>query len=78
MILNELHDFNCDIDMFLNNRIKEIPNIIGLEPRVEAKILSQYRGVVGALMRNTLPDNLAHKYVSEKNLYGLATWNRLC
>ena len=77
MILNQLYEFNCDLDMFLNNRFKEIADIIGLEPRVEAKILSQYHGIVGALMRNTLPDNLIHKHVSEKNLYGLAIWNRL-
>ena len=77
MILNQLYEFNCDLDMFLNNRFKEIPDIIGLEPRVEAKILSQYHGIVGALMRNALPENLIHKYVSEKNLYGLAIWNRL-
>ena len=54
MILNQLYEFNCDLDMFLNN-------IIGLEPRVEAKILSQYHGIVGALMRNALPENLIHK-----------------
>lgn len=32
MILNQLYEFNCDLDMFLNNRFKKIPNTIGRTP----------------------------------------------
>lgn len=60
MILNQLYEFNCDLDMFVNNRFKEIPDVVVFEFRVEDKVLSQYHGIVWALMRKTLPDTIIH------------------
>lgn len=77
MMVIQLKQFYCDLDMVLAGRFDEIPDVVLLEPRDKARIFSLYNTIIGNLMRIALPSNLVHHYVSEKQLYGLNIWTRL-
>ena len=77
MMLIQLKQFYCDLDMVLAGRFDEISDVVDLDSRNKARIFSLYNTIIGNLMRIALPSNLVHHYVSEKQLYGLDIWNRL-
>ena len=77
MMVNQLKQFHCDLDMVLRGHFDEISDVVILTHRDKAKIFSLYNTIIGNLMRVALPSNLVHHYVSEKQLYGLDIWNCL-
>lgn len=77
MMVSQLKQFYCDLEMVLDGRFEEIPEVGELSPRDQARIFSVYNTIIGNLMRNALPSNLVHHYVFEKQLYGLDIWNCL-
>lgn len=76
MMVIQLKQFYCDLDMVLEGRFDEIPDVGYLEPSDKARIFSLYNTIIGNLMRNALTSNL-HRYVSQKQPKGLDIWNCL-
>ena len=54
MMIAQLKQFYCDLEMVLDGRFEEIPEVGVLTSRDQARIFSVYNTIIGNLMRNAL------------------------